>query len=272
MKPLRRFRPGLSLLFLLFWPAHAALAAPGCSAAIALAPYLIQAADTRTATMPGTVDLTFLGHASFLIQSPGGVSIVTDYNGYIRPDFIPDIVTMNHAHATHYTDYPEPEIKLVLRGWDTGNGIPHHDIRFGDVHIRSVSTNIRHWTDEGTEFGGNSIFVFDIADLCVAHLGHLHHTLTPEHLSELGQIDVLIVPVDGGFTLSHRDIIEVIGQLKPPLIVPMHFFTPRVLELFLERMGDRYPVAHNDGPHVVLSRAALPKTPTILVVPPISPY
>src|SRR5580765_3233356 len=65
----------------------------------------------------GAVGITFLGHASFLIESPSGVRIVTDYNDLIRASTVPDIVTMNNAHSTHYTDVIEPGVKFVLRGW-----------------------------------------------------------------------------------------------------------------------------------------------------------
>ncbi|MGH6980608.1 MAG: MBL fold metallo-hydrolase [Stellaceae bacterium] len=238
--------------------------AAGCAPAVAsLAPPLHLAATAA----PGTADLRFLGHASFVLQSPGGVTIVTDYNDYIRPDFTPDIATMNHAHPTHYSLEPDPGIKLILRGWNTGSGIPHYNQRFGDVHIRNVATNIRDWGG-GTEYGGNSIFVFEIADLCIAHLSHLHHTLAPEHLAELGEIDVLIAPVDGAYTLGQHDMLEVIEQVKAPLTIPMHFFTPRVLEHFVTLIAGRYPIRHVAGSSVTLSRAMLPKVPTILVVPP----
>ena len=62
------------------------------------------------------VRLTFIGHATFLIESPQLVRIATDYNDYVKPPVLPDIVTMNHAHDTHYTDHPDPAIKYVLRG------------------------------------------------------------------------------------------------------------------------------------------------------------
>jgi L-ascorbate metabolism protein UlaG (beta-lactamase superfamily) len=253
------------LVVVLVW--HGMPAAAGCAPAVADLPGPLRLA---AATAPGTVDLTFIGHASFAIRSPAGVSIVTDYNDFIRPDFTPDIATMNHAHPTHYSDDPDPGIKLILRGWNTGNGIPHYDLRWGDVRIRNVSTNIRDY-NYGTEFGGNSIFIFEVADLCIAHLSHLHHTLTPEHLAEMGEIDVLIAPVDGAYTLGQRDMMEVIDQIKAPLTIPMHYFTPRVLDHFLTLVGNRYPVKKIDGSSVTLSRAILPKTPTILVLPPEHP-
>jgi L-ascorbate metabolism protein UlaG (beta-lactamase superfamily) len=257
-------RVGLLLAAALLLCAAPALAAT-CNPFVAANPL------RRVSALPdGTqsvVNLTFLGHASFLLETPGGVTIVTDYNGYIRPAFLPDIVTMNHAHRTHYTDTPEPGIKYVLRGWDTGEGAPNYDFHYGDVRIRNVLTNIRSWQDGGTEFGGNSIFVFEAADLCIAHLSHLHHTLTPEHLAALGQIDVLLAPADGMFTLSQTDMIAVIEQIHPLLVIPMHFFGPAALERFIERMNGRYPLTRSPSPSVALSRAMLPKATEILVLP-----
>jgi L-ascorbate metabolism protein UlaG (beta-lactamase superfamily) len=260
LAPLGRF---LTALILSLLPPLPALAA-GCFAAIAgTAPALIPAAARVAET--GAVGLTFLGHASFLIESPGGATAVTDYNGFNGAGLVPDIVTMNHAHTTHYTDIIDPGVKWVLRGWDTGGGIAHHDIKYRDLRVRNVPTNIRD--GGGTEFGGNSIFIFEAADLCIAHLSHLHHSLTPEHLAALGAIDVLLTPVDGSYTLSHADVLEVIEQIKPPLVVPMHYFAPSVLRRFLDQANGRYPVRLSPGPHVALSRAMLPKTTEILVLP-----
>ena len=61
--------------------------------------------------------INYVGHSTFLIESPRLVRIATDYNDYVKPPILPDIVTMNRAHSTHYTDRPEPGIKFVLRGW-----------------------------------------------------------------------------------------------------------------------------------------------------------
>ncbi len=213
-----------------------------------------------------TVELAYIGHSSFLITSPGGVTIVTDYNGILRPKDPPDVVTMNHAHMMHYTDDIDPGIKLVLRGWDTGEGPPHYDVKYGDVRIRNVPTNIRA-EDGGTEYGGNSIFIFATGDLCIAHLGHLHHTLTPEHLAELGQIDVLLTPIDGAFTLSQNDMIEVIEAIRPRLVIPMHYFSQAVLDRFVKRVSDRYEVHYSDVAAVPLQRSMLPAKTEVWVLP-----
>jgi hypothetical protein len=70
----------------------------------------------RASTAADTVTLTFLGHATFAIETPGGTLAATDYSGRHRPARVPDLVTMNHAHTTHYTDTPDPRIAHVLRG------------------------------------------------------------------------------------------------------------------------------------------------------------
>jgi L-ascorbate metabolism protein UlaG (beta-lactamase superfamily) len=134
------------------------------------------------------------------------------------------------------------------------------------VRVRNVSTNIRSYGGE-TEYDGNSIFVFETAQLCIAHLGHLHHSLSPEHLKKLGRIDVLLVPVDGGYTLDTFDIVEVLRQINAPLMVPMHFFGPSTLNRFIAQAKAHFPVEHSNTASITLSRATLPTSPKILVLP-----
>ena len=71
----------------------------------------------RAALKEGEVRINYIGHSTFLIESPKLVRIATDYNDYVKPPVLPDIVTMNRAHSTHFTDRPDPGIKFVLRGW-----------------------------------------------------------------------------------------------------------------------------------------------------------
>src|SRR2546427_751265 len=88
-------------------------------------------------------------------------------------------------------------------------------IRSNPPRVRNVPTNIRTWSG-GTERHGNSIFVFEMANMCMAHLGHLHHTLNQQQLNEVGRIDVLFVPVDGNLTLDMDGMIEVLQAMKAP--------------------------------------------------------
>ena len=213
----------------------------------------------------GGVGLTFLGHASFLIESPQGARIVTDYNDMIRAPVTPDIVTMNNAHPTHYSENVESGVKFVLRGWDPAGGIASRNLDYRDVKIHNVPTNVREFG--GTRYSGNSIFVFDVADLCLAHLGHLHHTLTAGHLADLGPIDIVMVPVDGGYTLNQAEMIEVLQQIKPKIAIPMHVFTQATLDKFLARAAEFYAVRRAEEPSIVLTRAGLPAIPEMLVLP-----
>jgi L-ascorbate metabolism protein UlaG (beta-lactamase superfamily) len=225
-----------------------------------------EALFSRAALRQDEVSLSFVGHATFLIETPQGVRIATDYNDSTRPPVTPDVATMNKAHSTHFSTRPDPGIKNVLKGWNPGGGPAYHDLTVQDVRIRNVSTNIRSYGG-ATEYDGNSIFVFETAQLCIAHLGHLHHTLSPEHLRKLGRIDVLLVPVDGGYTLETFDMMEVLRAINAPLMIPMHFFRASTLNRFLASARDHFPVEFSDKPSISLSRPALPKSPKILVLP-----
>jgi L-ascorbate metabolism protein UlaG (beta-lactamase superfamily) len=135
------------------------------------------------------------------------------------------------------------------------------------VRVRNVPTNIRTWAGEGTERHGNSIFIYEMGTLCVAHLGHLHHTLTPQQLNEIGKIDVVMFPVDGTYTLDLDGMVEVLQSLKAPLMIPMHYFSAFTLDRFLGRVRDTFDVKTSDTPSVVVSKAALPAKPQVLVLP-----
>ena len=136
---------------------------------------------------------------------------------------LPDIVTMNHAHSTHYTLSPDPGIKYVLHGWADDEKPARIDLQYKDVRVRNVPTNIRTF-EGGTERHGNSIFIFEVANLCIAHLGHLHHTLTQQQLNEIGRVDIVLVPVDGSYTLDLDGMVEVLARAQGAADDPDAFF------------------------------------------------
>jgi L-ascorbate metabolism protein UlaG (beta-lactamase superfamily) len=257
----------VSVILALFVPAQAA--APDRCLAMASVPEVprVEAVAFRTAQLEASeVRLTFVGHSTFLIESAGGVTIATDYNDYVRPRVVPDIVTMNRAHDTHHTSSLEPTIRYVLRGWNPEGGAAQHDVTFRDVRVRNVPTNIRTW-DGGTYAYGNSVFVFEVAGLCIAHLGHLHHPLTTQQLAQIGQMDVVLVPVDGSYTLDLDGMLEVLKAMKAPLMIPMHYFSSFTLERFLSRVRDAFEVVQHEVPTIRLARAVLPSSARILVLP-----
>lgn len=240
--------------------------ADNCPGLVAQGPRVIPATFRRAALEADQVRITYAGHSTFLIESPRLVRIATDYNDYVKPAVLPDIATMNRAHSTHYTDRPEPSIKHVLRGWAEGEAPARHDVTLGDVRVRNVPTNIRSYGG-GTERHGNSIFIFEVAQLCIAHLGHLHHTLTPQQIAEIGKVDIVMAPVDGTYTLDTDGMIEVLRALKAPLVLPMHYFSTYTLNRFLSRIGESFEIETAAVPSLVVSKATLPAKPKVLVLP-----
>ena len=226
-----------------------------------------RAVALKTAAAPwGHVRLTYRGHSGFLIETPGGASAVTDYNGVHVPLSPPDIVTMNNSHSSHYTDVVDPQVRFVLRGWDPAGGMAEHDIEWRDLRVFNVPTNVFE-TGSGLT-NGNSIFVFQAAGLCLGHLGHLHHALGPNQRRRLGRIDVLFVPIDGAMTMSHDEALGIIEQVSPKLVVPMHFQFPGSAEAFTERARRLYPVKTIDGPTLEVSRRTLPATTEVVFLRP----
>ena len=243
-------------------------AAPSrCLAMAGLTPVIEPAAYTPAqASRSEEVEITFVGHSTFRIRSPKDIVIATDFAGYWGKGRIPDVVTMNHAHETHYTDSPDPGIKHVLRGWNPEGGAAQHELSIEDVYIRNVPTNIRHWSGSA-EQDGNSIFIFEVGGLCIGHLGHLHHQLTPQHIGWIGRVDVLLVPVDGSYTLSHDSMVQVIRDLQAVIVIPMHYFGPSTLGVFLDRMRQDFEVEVRKEPTMVVSEASLPLKPRVVVLP-----
>ena len=230
-------------------------------------PRLVQPATLRLAQLKsGEVRLSYVGHSTFLIESLRGVKIATDFNDYVRPTVLPDIVTMNRAHTSHFTNFPDPAIRHVLRGWNPEGGAAQHDVTMSDVRVRNIPTNIRDWQGGTAEFG-NSIFIFEMGGLCIAHLGHLHHTLTNQQLAQIGQMDIVLVPVDGSYTLDLPGMLEVLKSLKAPLMIPMHYFSSFTLDRFLNVVRADFEIKLQEVPTVVVSRSNLPQKPQVLVLP-----
>jgi len=215
------------------------------------------------AATKGEVTITYAGHSTYLIDTPGGLRIATDFSGRYGADPLPDVVTMNHAHSTHYTMSPDPAIKHVLPGWGEG-GPAKHRLVVDDVYIRNVPTDIRHW-DGGMEKDGNSIFIFEVAGLCIGHLGHLHHDLTDAHYAAIGRLDILMVPVDGGMTQSLTNMSTIARRLYSSMILPMHRHSTPIGE-FISLMGEGFATDFRSGRSLTVSLGTLPSRPTIVVL------
>ncbi|MDG2033294.1 MAG: MBL fold metallo-hydrolase [Rhodospirillales bacterium] len=212
----------------------------------------------------GQLSLTFVGHSTFLIQSPQGVKVITDYNDYFRAGVLPDIATMNVQRGNHSTDIVSPTISHVLRGWTEARTLKRHDVTHKDVRVYNLPTNI---TDFGVGFSNfSSIFIIQSQGLCIAHMGHLRHILDPQQFSKIGQIDVLLVPIDRRFTQSYDELVHNIKGINPRLLIPMHYNAMGTAEAFLTDIAKIYPVRRSRTPTLMLSRTTLPVKTEVLLI------
>jgi len=265
-------RPLAAALALLALPAVGQERIPSHCIALAQAPGLevIHRASLGAPVPENRVRVRYIDHSMFLIQTPGGLSAVTDYHGTLgSTDHVPTVVTMNNAHRTHWTDLPDPRIPHVLKGWAEGGVAAAHTLDLGEMLVRNVTTDVRsQWDERVARKDGNSVFVFEVAGLCIGHLGHLHHEPTEEQYAALGRMDVLMAPVDGGYTLDLPGMMRVVSRLRSSVVLPMHWFSGRSLEVFLATMGAEFDVVRLEDSSIELSLAALPSRPTIMVLDP----
>ena len=158
-----------------------------------------------------------------------------------------DVVTMSHAHETHWTAFPDPAIPHVLPGWGEFGERIDHRIDLGEVLVRNVSTDIySQWS--GVEEDGNSIFVFEVAGLCIGHLGHLHHESNSEQYAAIRRLDVVMAAVDGGMTVDLPTMLLIVSRFKSSIVIPMHWFGDFTLDAFLTGMRAEFQVVEVGGP------------------------
>lgn len=221
------------------------------------------------ASDPYAVTISFQGHSSYLIQSPAGVAAATDFAGWLVDPITPNIVTMNRAHSSHYTNSPDPKIEHVLKGWGDGVDIAKHYLTVNDMLVRNVTTDILRF---GSVPDGNSIFIFETAGLCIGHLGHLHHKLSEDHYAKIGRLDIVMIPVDGGLTMTHVSAKEILKRLRSSIVLPMHVRSFDALPRFLSYMKGDFAIEYVKENKLVVSLRNLPKRPTVYLLPGISSY
>jgi L-ascorbate metabolism protein UlaG (beta-lactamase superfamily) len=210
--------------------------------------------------------IEWLGHACFLITSDSGVKIITDpykYLGmglkYDRIDESADVVTVSHGHGDH-------------NAVDEVKGSPAIVDSAGKTQIAGIDiTGIACYHDEakGAQRGSNIMFCYDIDGMRVCHLGDLGHILSDKHLSDIGQVDILLVPVGGKFTIDPDTAEKVCDQLKPSIIVPMHVKTAKCG--FVPYTADDYAkgksnVRRVDGNEAEFNKDNLPSVAEVVIL------
>ena len=167
----------------------------------------------------GKVAIKWLGHACFLLSFSNGVSVVTDpFNagqvGYREVAVAATAVTVSHNHFDH-------DAVGSLKGSSTMvQGVKTQKIK--NVTVTGIDS--LHYKDEKDKGRGkNTIFVIEGDGLRLAHLGDLGRALTAAQVKQIGRVDVLLIPVGGFFTIDAADATKVVEQLKPKVVIPMHY-------------------------------------------------
>lgn len=217
-----------------------------------------------------SVRISYIDHSMYLIQSHGGLNAVTDFNGFIGAvDLIPDVVTMNNAHETHWTIAPHPDIPHVLGGWRQNGEPADYYLDLDEMLVRNVTTDIRDRFGGGTAIeDNNSIFIFEVAGLCIGHLGHLHHEPSDETYAAIGRLDVVMAAVDGGMTVNTETMIRIVNRLRSSIVLPMHWFSRGTLDQFLMGVSDDFDIQRPGTSELEISLRDLPSRPTVIVLEP----
>jgi L-ascorbate metabolism protein UlaG (beta-lactamase superfamily) len=182
------------------------------------------------------MEITWLGHSSFLIKDSKGRTLITDpfdnTVGYETYKESADVVTISHHHFDH--DYTK-EIK----------GNPEIIDKVGffyacDIPIKGIPSY--HDKSKGAKRGENVIYIFKMDDYSLCHLGDLGHTLTNDDINAIGNVDILFIPVGGNFTVDGDEAAELAKSINSKIIIPMHYKTPALsfpiegVEKFLTNM------------------------------------
>lgn len=168
--------------------------------------------------------IKWFGHSAFVINSQTGKIFITDpyeaggYNGaigYVPINITADIVTISHDHAYHnYTRTIQGNPKIINQ---------KGDYEVGGIKIKGIP--VYHDTKQGKERGNNIIFIYEVDGLKIAHLGDLGHTLSKKEIDVLSNVDILLIPVGGYFTIDAAQATNIIENLKPKITIPMHYKT-----------------------------------------------
>lgn len=165
------------------------------------------------------MEITWLGHSSFRIKGKTSTVVTDPYDssvGFKFPKVEANIVTISHGHADHSNRGGVGGAPRVIDG--------PGEYEIGGVSIFGIATY--HDDKQGSERGPNTVYVITIESVNVCHLGDLGHKLSEEQVGEIGSVDVLLTPVGGVYSLTPALAAEVVSELEPKIVIPMHYQVP----------------------------------------------
>jgi L-ascorbate metabolism protein UlaG (beta-lactamase superfamily) len=210
------------------------------------------------------VDITWLGHSCFRIRGNQALIITDPFPpniGYTLGKQTVDIVSISHPHPNHsYNEGITGEYRLVK-----GPG----EYEIAGVLILGMSTY--HDAVKGQSKGKNTIYLFEVDGVTICHMGDIGHILGDEVIEEMGNVDILMVPVGGVSTINASMAAETIRKVEPKIVIPMHYKTPKTnreldpVENFLKEMGQ---TAVEPRPKLTISKNNLPLVMQVIVLTP----
>ncbi|HSQ13262.1 MAG TPA: MBL fold metallo-hydrolase [Candidatus Deferrimicrobium sp.] len=213
------------------------------------------------------VTIEWLGHSTFQITSSKGTRVLTDPHGAFdlpRPTLPQHIVTSSHRHGPHSSVHMAPGTPVIFHGL-TPSGEDWQKI---STTIRDVSVYVvpaYHDKSRGMQRGKNAIFVFKIDDICIAHLGDLGHVRTPDQLKMMGKIDILLVPIAGGYyTVTPSEARELTKLVNPKIAIPKHFWWEPAVQEYTQGLTR---VKMLSTPVLKISKPELPQPIETIVMP-----
>ncbi|MCD6391729.1 MAG: MBL fold metallo-hydrolase [Dehalococcoidia bacterium] len=208
------------------------------------------------------MEITWLGHSCFLISGKEK-TIITDPChpdlGYRLGELEADIVTLSHFHPGH--SYIEAIVNDPRQVKSPG------EYEIGGTFITGVASF--HDNKKGDLRGKNTIYIIEMDDITLCHLGDLGHPLDPHSIEEIGDVDILFLPVGEVSTISLDTAVEIVRQLEPPIVIPMHYkteaFTGNLgpVDKFLNKM--RVPELEAK-PKLSITSSSLPTTTQIIIL------
>lgn len=165
------------------------------------------------------MEITWYGQACFRLRSRS-LAVVTDpYSpeiGLKLPRLTATIVTVSHQHGDHNYVEAVKGAPFIISG--------PGEYEIEGIFVIGVSTY--HDTKQGEERGKNTAYLIEFEGLTICHLGDLGHVLTQEQVEQLNNVDILLIPVGGKYTLNGAKAAEVVGLLEPKIVIPMHYKIP----------------------------------------------
>jgi L-ascorbate metabolism protein UlaG (beta-lactamase superfamily) len=226
-------------------------------------PHAIPAVASNPDTTLRVVTVQWLGHSSFLIVTPGGTTALTDPHPQHASPTVPDIVTISNEHPTHNQARSAPGSARVLRGQTSDGEWIEVNVTVGDLSINGLPSSGGNAIDIPVH---NTIFVFRTEGLCIVHLGNLRGLLNETQRQRLGRPHVLMIPIDGQWTLSYDQIAMTILQLQPAVVLPMHYDFPEHARLFMQFIKETVPARATSETRLQLTRATLPGGSEVVVL------